>query len=577
MEISLNKINLLVQLHDSSIQNSLSITLILVSISIVIIVINLERKFKRINDNLFYREELFNSLCSNIDEAFIIFDVINKKIEYISPNFENILGFNAAEISQNHFKLLDNISLDNKNEIYEMILTSVIKCNMEIEFEYNHPRLHQKRWMTMRIYPANNYNNVFRYIISIVDATKEKEAQLVINEALINVQKANEAKKDFLSHMSHELKTPINAIVGMAQIASKSLNDNEKVENCLTKINFASKSLLEIINNILDIAKYDNDKIILVNEPLHLSSFISSFSSLMNSQAEVNNQEYNLIVNNLKDEYVIGDSLRLMQILGNCLSNSFKFTPSNGKITLEVTEISRQTNKVYYRFIISDNGKGMNEDYIERIFIPFEQEDSTIAKNYGGTGLGMSITKNLIVLMGGTIHVESKKTTGTTITIDLPFDFMEEPSTEELIPDASNYNNTEVVGKQKRVLVVEDNEINLEITSEFLNYIKINVVTALNGYEALNLFEDSQEGYFDAILMDIHMPRLNGYETAKAIRSSAHPDANKVCIIAMTADNYADNQSILDCGMNYHIAKPIDIGTFNLLLQNAISEEEILN
>jgi PAS domain S-box-containing protein len=535
--------------------------------------IYLENKLKRINDNLFYREELFNSLCNNVDDVYIICDIKNKKFEYISPNFEKILGFSEIELSTNFCRLLQYINVEWRYQIYEMFSSSSIKSNTEIEFEYDHPHLQQKRWMLIRNYPAFNHNHLVRYIISIVDVTEKYKAQEALKEASMNAQKANEAKKEFLSHMSHELKTPINAIVGMAQIATKSLTDPVKVENCLNKIDTASSSLLDLINNILTLAKLDSDKILLIREPINLHNSLNYVSSIMNSQAEVNNQVYNMILHNINEEYVIGDELRLMQILNNCLSNSLKFTPSGGIITLEVSELSRSSNKVVYRFIVTDNGKGMSVDYMERIFIPFEQEDSSIAQIYGGTGLGMSISKNLVDLMGGTIHVSSKVGIGTCVTIDIGFDLLS-PDTEQLIPEQSNPNFTTYNSSGKRVLVVEDNEINLEITCEFLKYINISVEAASNGQDAITLFNASEPGYYDAILMDLQMPGLNGYDTTKAIRNSSHPDASNVCIIAMTADNFADDRSSLDCGMNYHITKPIDIDKLNLILHNTVLKEE---
>jgi signal transduction histidine kinase/CheY-like chemotaxis protein len=428
--------------------------------------------------------------------------------------------------------------------------------------------------MVLRVYPVYAESILVRYIISIIDTTEKHEAQVALNNALINVQKANEAKKEFLSHMSHELKTPINSIIGMTQIASKSLTDRIKVENCLNKINIASNSLLDLINNILNLAKLDNDKIILIREPFHLHNTLIYISTLMHSQAEINNQEFKIELNDVKDEYIIGDKLRLVQILNNCISNSLKFTPSGGKISLQIKEIDRYTNKVVYCFNIIDNGKGMSEDYIERIFIPFDQEDSSIAQIYGGTGLGMAITKNLVELMGGTIDIKSKIGVGTSVSMNITFD-LPETGLEPVLSGKKNSNLNSPSSSGKRVLVVEDNEINLEITCEFLKYMNMSVEAASTGLEALALFKASEPGHYDAILMDLQMPGLNGYDTTKAIRSSSHRDANRVCIIAMTADNFADDRSSLECGMNYHIAKPIDIDKLNLILHSLVLKEEI--
>ena len=375
---------------------------------------------------------------------------------------------------------------------------------------------------------------------------------------LLDVQKANEAKKEFISHISHELKTPINAIIGMIQIASLSLQDCEKAKGYLTKINITSNNLLNLINNILDVSNVDSDKLILTKEPFYFSEVLTLFSSMMNAQAELSNQDFVFIMDKIEDDYLLGDSLRLNQIFGNCLSNSFKFTPPGGKIKLEVSEIEKHANNALFRFIISDTGKGMSEEYIEHMFNPFEQEDNTISRNYGGTGLGMSIAKNLLSLMGGNISVTSKVNVGTIITIDIKFDIYKDTQ-EQTVEKEREADFTLSHSAEKRVLVVEDNLINSEITCSLLKLIKVEVESAMDGYEAIKLFENSKTGYYDVILMDLHMPELNGYETTKAIRKSVHPDAKNIYIIMMSADSIEQNISNMEYGINDYITKPINI------------------
>ncbi len=554
--------------------HKISLILILISICIIIIIIYLERKFRKLNYDLYYREELFSTLCSNVDDVFVIYNVINKKFDYISPNFEKSLGINSNLLFHNKLDLSEYISLDNVKKIRAIFNDNKIVDMQEVDFEYTKPHDKHKRWILMRVYPVYKRNNIIRYICCTTDLTKEKQTQKAIEEAFLNVQKANEAKKEFLSHMSHELKTPINAIIGMTQIASNSLVDTEKVSICLEKINFSSKKLLTLINNILDISKLDSDKLILANEPFCLSEILIPFTSMMNTQAELNHQEFNFFIKQMEDDYLIGDSLRLLQIFENCISNSMKFTPPGGTILFEVTEQGRylQTNQVRYQFIISDTGKGMKKEYLEHLFIPFDQEDNTVFKNYGGTGLGMSIVKNLIQLMDGTIQVTSKINAGTKITIELTFLLAHGKSKQTEAKDIKVSPN-EYNCKGKRILVVEDNEINLEITCEFLKYINAEFETATNGFDAIKLFEASKTGYYDIILMDVQMPGLNGYETTKLLRSSIHPDAKSICIIAMTADDFSDDQSSFDCGMNYHITKPIVIDELYCLIKTISTEE----
>ena len=528
-------------------------------------IIYLEKKFQIMNNNLNYREELFHSLCTNVDNLFIIYDCINHKFEYISPNIEKFLGVSVDDFQQNYIQLIDYVDAESKQTLINFIRTTGIVNFTEMELEYLHPVTKTKCYFMMRVYPVYKNNSISRYITNVLEMTKEFEAKAAIQHALSETQKANEAKKEFLSHMSHELKTPINAIIGMTQIASNSLEDREKVLGCLEKINYSSQTLLSLINNILDMAKIDSNKLLLINEPFYLHDTISAFSSLMKSQAEIKQLHYSLIYQNVKHDYLIGDSLRLTQILGNCLSNAIKFTPSGGKITLELMELPSDNKKVMFRFIISDTGKGMREEYLDHIFTPFEQEDRTINPKYGGSGLGMSIVKTLLNLMGGSIQVDSQVDLGTVMTIDLSFDLVQSPINQPNIQKhPEEWKLFDCTGMH--VLVVEDNDINREIACEFLNYINVSYDVAVDGYEAIQLFEASPAGRYHAILMDVHMPGINGYETANLIRASKHPDSETMYIIAMTADNFANNFSCIQSGMNYHITKPIEMDKFYSIL-----------
>jgi PAS domain S-box-containing protein len=545
---------------------------LLLSMLVLIVLIYWNKNDKSMKKGLHYREELFHTLYTHIDDVFVIYQVKTHKFEYISPNLEKILGLSLKSIEKDPFFLLKYTNLPGKEELYTYFSNTALGNDYEMEGEMIHPITHQKRWINFHLYPSMKQDEVNRYVIRISDITKEKQTQQVLKDALLSVQKANEAKKEFLSHISHELRTPINSILGMAQVASNSLEDKEKMENCLDKITYSSKNLLSLINNILDMSRIDSDKLLLTKEPFHLQQLIYALATLIRNQADINHQEFHL-VKNYHNDYIIGDSLRLHQILENCLSNALKFTSTNGKIELEIKEIERFGNKSLYRFIISDNGKGMSQEYIERIFIPFEQEDSSIARKYGGSGLGMSIVQNLVTLMGGNIRISSQIGIGTIVTIDIVFEvFMENQERYSLELKEDNSEIEDISGH--RVLVIEDNLINMEITCEFLKYANLSVETATNGKDAIELFENSEKGFFDVILMDVQMPELNGFETAKAIRRLSHPDAGSICIIAMTANVYQEDISLLlDCGMNYHIPKPIDIDQLHKIVRKAIKKQ----
>ncbi len=407
----------------------------------------------------------------------------------------------------------------------------------------------------------------FSIIVLILYLEIKHRTQAATKDALQSSRKANEAKKDFLQHISHELKTPINNMIGISQIAMNSITDTDKVMHCLEKINVSSNYLLSLINNILDMVKIDSDRLVLMNEPFYMFKTISEFSSLISSQAEIKNVEYELILHPSVHDYLVGDSLRITQILGNCLSNSIKFTPSGGLVTLEIWELEYTAKDSLYRFQITDTGKGMDEDFINRIFLPFDQEDQMIGTKYGGSGLGMSIAKTLLDLMGGTIQVNSKIGEGTTVTIDIHLMVANTPvinTTEVNFP----LPRVEYDFGGMRVLVVEDNEINLEIVTEYLKNVNVRVETATNGKTAIKLFEASEKGYYNMILMDVHMPDISGYEASRRIRSSYHPDADQISIITMTADNFDNKYSSNQSGINYHISKPIDTNKLYSLLND---------
>lgn len=506
----------------------------------------------------------FNSFDCNSFDVYLVYNAINKKFEYISPNLEKNFGINQDEIKKNIYVFFENIPIDKRKEALGFLAKDNITCYKEMEVEYTHPITKEKRWLSFHLYPIYKKNSITQCISCIKDISS-KYYYAELQDALSKVQKANDAKNDFLSHISHEVKTPIIAINGMTQIALESMGDNEKIENCLHKIHYASSEIITLINNILDTSRRDSDKLILFNQPFHLKQILSSLIDIFNSLAVLKNQEFNILFRTMEDDYLNGDSIRLQEIIGNCISNSIKFTPLDGKIMLEVTELGKHNNHALFRFTIIDNGKGMKEEYLGRIFVPFEQEDSTIAKKYGGTGLGMSIAKNLVSLMGGDIKITSQVNIGTTVVIEIEFEVLEETDQpfqtikgDQLL---LNYDCTGI-----RVIVVEDNEINLEIICEFLKLLNVQYDTASNGFEAIKLFEASIPGSYHAILMDLHLPGMNGFDTAKIIRTSGHPDAAKISIIAITADNFVNEETILECGMDFFITKPIDIEKLSSLL-----------
>ncbi len=543
----------------------ISTGLFIVASMIMILCLVIIIRFRKMYRSLYDREELFNSLSTNLDDIHLIYRMDSSMIEYVSPNLERLYGISVRRFKRNPIQIMNLIGTAFREELSSYFTTIPLTTNRVIEFEMFNPV--QKKLVTLvaRIYPVFHKQDLIRYILSVSDITKEKETQQVLRDALMNAQQANEAKKEFLSYISHEIRTPLNVIHGMALIGIKSLEDGHKVENCLQKISDSSQKLIHLVTNILDMSKIDSNKLILSQEPFLLDRLLIEISDFYNTQAEINRLKFSLDMKNIAHNHLLGDTLRLNQILSNCISNALKFTPSGGYIRLEVEEQEGYGNQAIFCFTITDTGKGMSEDYLEKLFLPYEQEDSSIASKYGGTGLGMSITKNLVTLMAGSIQVSSKPGQGTAITIHIPF----ERYGDATLPYKNDKPNISDLPKQShkdydftgcRILVAEDNEVNIEVICEFLKYVGIRVDIAKNGKEALRLFEASSSGFYQMILMDIHMPDQNGYDTAKQIRDSGHTDADRICIVAMSADSFAeDSARSLESGMNYHIPKPIDV------------------
>ncbi len=527
-----------------------------------------------------------------------------------------------------------------------------------------------------------------------IDVTEERREQMrqrqALEDAMLSAQQANDAKTSFLSRMSHEIRTPLNAIIGMTTIAAASVDQPARVEDCLTKINFSSKHLLMLVNDVLDMAKIESNRLSIQSEPFDLLEVCNRFVSTVYAQSKEKHIDFQEKIEHCgAGNTYVGDPLRLTQILLNLSSNAVKFTASGGAIRFGVDLIASKGPVDTVRFTLSDTGIGMTRDAIERIFEPFEQADATIAGRFGGTGLGMTITKNLVTLMNGQIRVESEPDVGTTCTVDLPLrrvdgdgeepDFEaqclralvvdDEPaacrqavsilerikiSTESAqsggsamerikethragddfnlclidwkMPDMdgveltrriraylgqevpivliSAYDYTEVEKEARaagangflpkplyrsavyaaikdalgqcptheqnadvsqplagrRILLAEDNPINQEIAMELLRMNGAEMACADNGAQAVKLFLASQPGYFDAILMDIQMPVMDGHEAARRIRASEHPTASAIPILAVTANAFSDDiAKAKSAGMNGHIAKPIDI------------------
>ena len=389
---------------------------------------------------------------------------------------------------------------------------------------------------------------------------KLKKAKDITTEALQTAENANKAKTDFLSNMSHDIRTPMNAIIGMTSLIRHDAGNKAKVIEYADKIDISSQHLLGIINDVLDMSKIEAGKTVFKYTDFSMPDLIEELNTIFQPQIAERNQTLMVIKENIRHEWVNGDQVHLMQIFSNLLSNAVKYTQEGGKIQFLVEECETKSS-VYakYRFLVSDNGMGMSADFKEKIFDPFTRAEGSVTNKIQGTGLGMAITRNLVEAMGGTIDVESELGQGSCFEVLIDLRIAEDRSVSSTVQEEKNEQNDNIF-QGMRFLCAEDNELNAEILTELLKIEGAECTICENGEEILKTFEKSAPGDYDMILMDVQMPVMNGYEATKAIRRSSHELAKKIPIIAMTANAFSEDiQHSLAAGMNAHVSKPIEM------------------
>ncbi|MDE7321544.1 MAG: response regulator [Lachnospiraceae bacterium] len=455
----------------------------------------------------------------------------------------------------------ENIDPDYVDMVQEAVVDILETGRSEVIYPWNHPEL-GKIYVRCGGVPDKSFKktgaclNGYHQDITEIMLTRKKQEQAIM-ELLEKVRRANSAKSEFLSHMSHDLRTPINGILGMLAIMEKSQDDLDQQRACQKKIRVSTEHLLSLVNDVLQVSKLESGRPAAVEEPFDLHDTLEDCITILSPQAEKGGIRLGLEEVDLQHSRLIGNPLHLKQILMNVIENALKYNRPHGSAFVQVKETACQGRTANYQFVIEDTGIGIGEDFKKHIFEPFTQEHQSARTHYNGAGLGMSIVKKLVDQMKGTIEIDSQIGKGSVVRISLPIRIDEECSAQPVDEDQNLRSN--IAGM--RVLLVEDNEINCEIVEFMLKEAGAEVVTANDGKVAVDTFAASDPGTFDCVLMDLMMPVMSGYEATRVIRAMERTDAEAVPIIALSANTFEEDIALAkDAGMNEHLAKPVDIG-----------------
>ena len=683
------------QLQNLTMGLGFSVSALLLFILFSIVVTSYIKTKKRQQDEIMFRDSLFSDLSQNVNDVFVILEEKTDEVVYVTPNIDSVLGVKEEDVKKD-ITTIDGINVD------RLIASNLMELNKKDKISWTQEYLNndsgETRYLEITAYHTE-FGSLKRIVIVISDRSEERKLQNALSASLEIAKNANAAKSNFLANMSHDIRTPMNAIVGYSTLLMKDADDKNKVIEIGKKITYSSQHLLSLINDVLDMSKIESGKTSLNSDKVDVSEVINNISEIVLVQTKSKKQSFEIKTKGNIPPYIYADKLRLTQILLNLLSNAVKYTEKNGTISLTVEGYGNNGQTSHLRFIVSDNGQGMSREFIEKIFEPFSRETNSMTNKIQGTGLGMSITKSIIDLMGGTIDIQSELGKGSVFTVDLIFSvpldenddnfFADHEITRVLVGDdeiditeniqsilsdaglecdaaigglesvdkatrayednnsydviildwkmpdmdgvecvrrirkeigkdvpifiLSSYDVSEIEDEAKKagvdlflpkpfflsnfqrvldtyyqnkanteeegndsddfsgvkILVAEDNEINAEIITELLDSIGIKCVIAEDGLEALRVFTEESPDEFDMIFMDIQMPIMDGYESARRIRASNNTRAKSIPIIAMTANAFEDDvKASMASGMNAHISKPIDFERLKSIIKS---------
>ena len=530
-----------------------AITIAMAVMLLLLVIIQNRQKLKQKDNALLARDELFSKLSVNVDDVFLMVDAKDLRVEYVSPNIEKLVGISEQQVFDDIHEIEHLLRTDESEHILDQ-LSDILPGEQRLwDREYIHQITGEELWFRVAAF-CTDIQGEAKYILDLSDRTKDKKINQKLADAVHTAENANRAKTIFLNNMSHDIRTPMNAIMGFTDIAMK-YHPKPEVENCLQKIRESSEHLLTLINDVLDISRIESGKIKFAPIGVDIVEVADTVLSIMYGFLSNRNITFHTHLAIPETRYVLADAVRIREVLVNILGNAVKFTGDGGSITFTSDYLPGADDRhMIVRYRVTDTGVGMTKEFLKHIFDEFSQEESSARTHYKGSGLGMAISKRYVDLMGGNISVESEKGKGSTFTVELPLELTEADKVQK---QASPGDSTDLTGV--KILMAEDNDLNAEIAMVQLEELGIHITRASDGKEALKIFASNQPGTFDIIFMDIMMPKMNGYEATKAIRALQNrPDARTIPIIAMTANAFAEDvQASLDAGMNDHLSKPI--------------------